>query len=71
MRRVREGVVPVSASIPAAAITAFAREEDRLLAARAGFQMHLAKPVDPDCLIAAVARLARKKRPEIAEPPSA
>ena len=32
IRRVREGVVPVSASIPAAAITAFAREEDRLLA---------------------------------------
>jgi signal transduction histidine kinase/ActR/RegA family two-component response regulator len=71
IRRVREGVVPVSASIPAAAITAFAREEDRLLAVRAGFQMHLAKPVDPDCLVAAVASLARKKRPEMAEPPSA
>jgi signal transduction histidine kinase/ActR/RegA family two-component response regulator len=71
IRRVREGVVPVSASIPAAAITAFAREEDRLLAVRAGFQMHLAKPVDPDCLVAAVARLARRKRPEMAEPPSA
>jgi CheY-like chemotaxis protein/anti-sigma regulatory factor (Ser/Thr protein kinase) len=71
IRRVRQGVVPASASIPAAAITAFAREEDRLLAVRAGFQMHLAKPVDPDCLVAAVASLARKKRPETAEPPSA
>ena len=71
IRRVREGVVPVSASIPAAAITAFAREEDRLLAVRAGFQMHLAKPVDPDGLVAAVASLARRKRPEMAEPPSA
>jgi signal transduction histidine kinase/ActR/RegA family two-component response regulator len=71
IRRVREGVVPESASIPAAAITAFAREEDRLLAVRAGFQMHLAKPVDPDCLVAAVASLARRKRPEMAEPPSA
>ena len=71
IRRVREGVVPVSASIPAAAITAFAREEDRQLAVRAGFQMHLAKPVDPDCLVAAVASLARKKPPEMAKLPSA
>jgi len=69
IRRVREGVVPVSASIPAAAITAFAREEDRLLAVRAGFQMHLAKPVDPDCLVAAVASLARKKPSEVAKRP--
>jgi CheY-like chemotaxis protein/anti-sigma regulatory factor (Ser/Thr protein kinase) len=71
IRRVRQGVVPRSTSIPAAAITAFAREEDRQLAVRAGFQMHLAKPVDPDCLIAAVASLARTKLPEMAEPPSA
>jgi CheY-like chemotaxis protein len=71
IRRLRQGAVPMSTSIPAAAITAFAREEDRQLAVRAGFQMHLAKPVDPDCLIAAVASLARKKLPEVAEPPSA
>ena len=71
IRRVRQGVVPMSSSIPAAAITAFAREEDRQLAVRAGFQMHLSKPVDPDCLIAAVVSLARKKLPEMAEPPSA
>jgi signal transduction histidine kinase/ActR/RegA family two-component response regulator len=61
IRRVRAGVVPASALIPAAAVTAFAREEDRRLALRAGFQMHLAKPVDPDYLVAAVASLARKK----------
>ena len=71
IRRVREGVVPASALIPAAAVTAFAREEDRRLALRAGFQMHLAKPVDPDCLVAAVASLARKKLPETAKQPSA
>jgi signal transduction histidine kinase/ActR/RegA family two-component response regulator len=70
IRRVRAGLVPSSASIPAAAITAFAREEDRRLALRAGFQMHLAKPVDPDCLVAAVASLARKKLPALARPPS-
>jgi signal transduction histidine kinase/ActR/RegA family two-component response regulator len=61
IQRVRAGVVPASALIPAAAVTAFAREEDRRRALRAGFQMHLAKPVDPDCLVAAVASLARKK----------
>jgi signal transduction histidine kinase/ActR/RegA family two-component response regulator len=61
IRRLRAGHVPASASIPAAAVTAFAREEDRRLALRAGFQMHLAKPVDPDCLVAAVASLARKQ----------
>jgi signal transduction histidine kinase/ActR/RegA family two-component response regulator len=47
------------ASVPAAALTAFAREEDRQQAFRAGFQLHLAKPIDAGSLIAAVATLAR------------
>ncbi len=34
-------------SVPAAALTAYARTEDRLRALRAGFQLHLAKPVQP------------------------
>src|SRR5262249_54411740 len=61
IRRVRAGVVPASASIPAAAVTAFAREEDRQLALSAGYQMHLVKPVDPRAVIAAVATLAKVK----------
>jgi PAS domain S-box-containing protein len=40
---------------PAIALTAYAREEDRRRAFRAGFQMHLAKPVEPDELTAVVA----------------
>ena len=48
-----------SASVPAAALTAFAREEDRQQAFRAGFQLHLAKPIDAASLIAAVATLSR------------
>jgi CheY-like chemotaxis protein len=44
--------------IPAAAITAFVRSEDRIKALQAGFQMHLAKPIEPAELIAAVAALA-------------
>ena len=33
--------------VPAAALTAYARSEDRMKALRAGFQIHLAKPIDP------------------------
>jgi signal transduction histidine kinase len=47
--------------VPAAALTAYARAEDRLRALEAGFQTHLAKPVDPSELIATVARLAGRR----------
>jgi two-component system, chemotaxis family, sensor kinase Cph1 len=40
---------------PAVALTAYAREEDRRRAFRAGFKMHLAKPLEPDELTAVVA----------------
>jgi PAS domain S-box-containing protein len=46
--------------IPAAALTAFARSEDRTKALRSGFEMHLAKPVDPGELVASVATLVRR-----------
>ncbi|MDR3632569.1 MAG: ATP-binding protein [Isosphaeraceae bacterium] len=43
--------------VPAIALTAFARSEDRRRAMLAGFQVHVAKPVDPDELTAVVATL--------------
>ena len=43
---------------PAAALTAYARVEDRTRALRAGFQMHVPKPVEPMELVAVVANLA-------------
>ena len=43
---------------PAAALTAYARMEDRTKALRAGFQMHVPKPVEPAELVAVVANLA-------------
>jgi CheY-like chemotaxis protein len=43
---------------PAIALTAFARSEDRTRAMLAGYQVHLAKPVEPQELLAAVASLA-------------
>jgi signal transduction histidine kinase/ActR/RegA family two-component response regulator len=58
IRRVR-AFSSTTASIPAAAITAFAREEDRRAALAAGFQLHLPKPVDAQSLVSAVASLGR------------
>lgn len=43
---------------PAAALTAYARLEDRTRALRAGFQMHVPKPLNPSELTAIVASLA-------------
>jgi len=43
--------------VPAAALTAFARDEDRRDALAAGFQMHLTKPIDAVSLVSAVAEL--------------
>jgi signal transduction histidine kinase/CheY-like chemotaxis protein len=48
-----------AAKTPAAALTALARDEDRQQALDAGFQLHLAKPIDSESLLAAVAGLAR------------
>jgi CheY-like chemotaxis protein len=45
-------------TVPAAALTAYARSQDRAKALQSGFQMHLAKPIDPTELMAAVAYLA-------------
>ena len=45
--------------LPAVALTAFARSEDRLRALEAGFNSHISKPVEPSELIAAVASLVR------------
>jgi len=43
---------------PAIALTAFARSEDRRRAMLAGFQVHIAKPVEAAELIATVANLS-------------
>ncbi len=45
-------------SVPAAALTAYARSEDRVKAIAAGYQTHITKPVEPAELVAVVASLA-------------
>ncbi|HEV8610088.1 MAG TPA: response regulator [Thermoanaerobaculia bacterium] len=71
VRRVRLLAPENGGRVPAIAVSAYAREEDRLRALAAGFQLHVAKPFDPADLVALVARLARRgvvARPRAAAP---
>ena len=65
IKRVRASSTPRTASIPAAALTSFARQEDRQLALQAGFHLHLSKPIDPRRLVEAVACLGREQHRRI------
>ena len=60
IRRVRALGADRGGKIPAIALTAFARPEDRTRALRAGFLVHVSKPVDPSELVATVASLAER-----------
>jgi CheY-like chemotaxis protein/two-component sensor histidine kinase len=60
IRKLRAVDVPRLASLPAAALTAFSRDEDRQQALQAGFHMHLSKPIDAAALVAAVASLRNR-----------
>ena len=58
LRRVRELPADGGGKVPAVALTAFARAEDRQLALRAGFQTHVTKPAEASELINVIANLA-------------
>ena len=60
IRAVRALPAADRANIAAAALTAFARSQDRTRALLAGFQAHITKPVDPAELVAVVASLTRR-----------
>jgi len=55
---VRLRALPGGRAVPAVALTALARSEDRTRSLRAGFQMHVAKPVDAAELVAVCQNLA-------------
>lgn len=57
IREVRQRDVDNSRSLPAVALTAYARSEDRMRALAAGFQLHMTKPVEPQELLTVVASL--------------
>jgi signal transduction histidine kinase/ActR/RegA family two-component response regulator len=61
IRRIRASASGETATIPAAALTSFARDEDRQHALEAGFHLHVAKPVDPRRLVEAIAALGRER----------
>jgi len=60
LRRVRALGPERGGKVPAIALTAFARSEDRTRTLRAGFLVHVSKPVDASELIATIASVARR-----------
>jgi PAS domain S-box-containing protein len=58
LKRVRALGAERGGRVPAIALTAFARSEDRTRALLAGFLVHVSKPVEPDELVATVASVA-------------
>ena len=65
IRRVRQLASEHGGGVPAAAVTAYARAEDRARALLAGFQTLVSKPVDPIELVAVVAALAGRNAGQI------
>ncbi|MET0792171.1 MAG: response regulator [Polyangiaceae bacterium] len=60
IRRVRALESTAKRNIPAIALTAFTRDQDKQLALDAGFNLHLAKPVDLAALVDSVRTLAKR-----------
>ena len=60
IRKIRALPPDEGGSTPAVALTAFARSEDRRRVFLAGYQMHVAKPVEPGELIAVCAAMLRQ-----------
>jgi CheY-like chemotaxis protein len=58
MHRVRQLPPDSGGATPAIALTAYARTEDRTRAFRAGYQAHLAKPIEPAELVATISSFA-------------
>jgi len=63
IRKVRGLPAEEGGRIPAAALTAYARPEDRMRALMAGYQIHVPKPVQPAELVAVVASLSGRTGP--------
>jgi CheY-like chemotaxis protein len=62
IRKVRALPAENGGRVPAIALTAYARTEDRMQALRAGYQMHVPKPVELAELVAVVASLVQRNR---------
>jgi CheY-like chemotaxis protein/two-component sensor histidine kinase len=60
VRHLRRSDQPEVRRLPAVALTAYARTEDRVKALLAGFQTHVPKPVEPAELVTVIASLAQR-----------
>jgi len=60
IQRVRALPRQMGGETPAAALTAYARDEDRIRILRSGYQAYILKPVEPAELVVAVAGIVRK-----------
>ena len=60
IRRIRSLPAEQGGGIPAVALTAFARTQDRLKSLSAGYQMHIPKPVEPLELVTVIASVTKK-----------
>jgi PAS domain S-box-containing protein len=60
IRRLRELAPEAGGKVPAVALTAYARTEDRLQVLRAGYQMHVPKPVELTELVTVIASLVQR-----------
>jgi CheY-like chemotaxis protein len=69
IRRVRALPAGRGGAMPAIALTAFARSEERTRSLQAGFQLHVAQPVEEAELVAAIASLARLGPPGLPSEP--
>jgi signal transduction histidine kinase len=63
IQKIRRRPAESGGRIPAAALSAYARPEEMLRALRAGFDLHLAKPVRDSVLISGILDLARRPQP--------
>jgi signal transduction histidine kinase len=67
IRLVRDLPAEQGGMVPAVALSAYARPEDARRAIQAGFQAYVTKPIEPDELVATIARLAGKRQPGLAQ----
>ena len=60
LSQLRQSASESRRNIPVAALTAYARSDDRIRCLKSGFQIHLSKPIDPGELVATVVALASR-----------
>ena len=63
MRRIRSFTPDRGGRLPGVAVTGYANQDDINRVLAAGYQVHLAKPIDPDTLVAAIAKLVSRGAP--------